>query len=142
MIAISALLLSGAVVAQEVRVAEPGSGPDPTLVREAIARLEAVGATLDRGPDGETVQAAAYAYAYRLVEKEPAIDSFILHRHVDHGQEGGLWLGLWSRDPKGPHAAAPLAKKRSYEVFRAADTAQWEEAFRFALPIVGLERWP
>jgi hypothetical protein len=94
------------------------------------------------GPDGEAVQAAAYAYAYRLVEKEPGIDSFILHRHVDHGQEGGLRLGLWSRDPKGLHAAVPLAKKKIYEVFKAADTPDWVEAFRFALPIIGLERWP
>jgi hypothetical protein len=94
------------------------------------------------GPEGEAVQAAAYAYAYRLVEKEPGIDSFILHRHVDHGQEGGLRLGLWSRDPNGPHAAAPLAKKKIYEVFKAADTPDWEEAFRFALPIIGIERWP
>jgi hypothetical protein len=117
----------------------------PEMTHEGAPRrviLSEQGFHTPDGPDGETVQAAAYAYAYRLVEKEPAIDSFILHRHVDHGQEGGLWLGLWSRDPKGPHAAAPLAKKRSYEVFRAADTAQWEEAFRFALPVVGLDRWP
>jgi hypothetical protein len=28
-----------------------------------------------------------------------------------------------------------------YEVFRAAGTAEQEEAFRFALPIIGIEDW-
>ena len=96
--------------------------------------------TPDR-PDGETLQAAAYAYAWRKVAAQDGIDSFILHRHVDHGQEGGLKLGLWSRDTNSPNAAAPLAKKKIYEVFRAADTPQWEEAFRFALPVIGLTNW-
>jgi hypothetical protein len=94
------------------------------------------------GPEGEAVQAAAYAYAYRLVENEPGIDSFILHRHVDHGLEGGLKLGLWARDPNGAHPAVPSAKKKIYEVFKAADTDDWRKAFEFALPVVGLERWP
>ena len=96
--------------------------------------------TPDR-PDGEVLQAAGYAYAWRKVAALDGIDSFILHRHVDHGQEGGLKLGLWSRDTNSPSAAAPLAKKKIYEVFRAADTPQWEEAFRFALPVIGITNW-
>ena len=92
-------------------------------------------------PDGEILQAAGYAYACRKVDGLDGIDSFILHRHVDHGHEGGLKLGLWSRDTNSPSAAAPLAKKKIYEVFRAADTPQWEEAFRFALPVIGLTNW-
>jgi hypothetical protein len=48
------------------------------------------------GPDGETVQAAAYCYAWHQVAAETGIDAFILHRHVDHAQEGGLRLGLWT----------------------------------------------
>jgi Family of unknown function (DUF5722) len=92
-------------------------------------------------PDGEILQAAGYAYAWRKVAAFDGIDSFILHRHVDHGQEGGLKLGLWSRDTNSPSAAAPLAKKKIYEVFRAADTPQWEEAFRFALPVIGITNW-
>ena len=46
------------------------------------------------GPDGERLQAAAYAFAYYKVAFLDEIDSFILHRHVDHQQEGGLLLGL------------------------------------------------
>lgn len=92
-------------------------------------------------PDGELLQAAAYAYAYQKIRSLDAIDSFILHRHVDHGQEGGLNLGLWTRNKNGKHPADPLAKKKIYEVFKLADTPQWEEAFQFALPVIGIKNW-
>ena len=93
------------------------------------------------GPNGELWQAAAYAYAYYKVDHEPGIDAFILHRHVDHGQEGGLRLGLWSRDETAKSPATPKAKKKLYEVFRQADTSEWESAFAFALPVIGIQRW-
>ena len=92
-------------------------------------------------PDGELLQAAAYAYAYQKIRDLDGIDSFILHRHVDHGNEGGLNLGLWTRDKSAKHPAQPLAKKKIYEVFQAADTPAWEEAFRFALPVIGITNW-
>lgn len=58
----------------------------------------------------------------------------MLHRHVDHPDEGGLKLGLitWDNPPK---------KKYIYEVFRLADTDQWEKAFDFAKPIIGVNDW-
>ncbi|MGJ8695965.1 MAG: DUF5722 domain-containing protein [Verrucomicrobiaceae bacterium] len=87
-----------------------------------------------KGPQGEVVQAAAYCLAYKTVESMEGIDSFILHRHVDHKQEGGLRLGLRRWD-------AAKTPKKIYEVFKLADTPEWEEAFRFALPIVGREDW-
>jgi hypothetical protein len=94
------------------------------------------------GDDGEAVQAAAYAYAYRKVAAlHPAITSFILHRHVDHGREGGLNLGLWARDLEAAHPNVPKTKKKCWYVFRDADTTKWEEAFAFALPIIGIESW-
>jgi hypothetical protein len=89
-------------------------------------------------PDGETIQAAAYAYAYKKIEGIDGIDSFILHRHVDHKDEGGLLLGLRSLTP---NATEPRPRKKSWEVFRAADTPEWERAFEFALPIIGLKDW-
>ena len=91
------------------------------------------------GPDGEDVQAAGYCYAWKQVERLPWIDSFILHRHVDHGAEGGLRLGLWTRKPDS--VATPDRKKRLYEIFRKAGTPEGDEAFRFALPIVGIPDW-
>jgi hypothetical protein len=92
-------------------------------------------------PDGERLQAAAYCYAWRKVAALPAIDSFILHRHVDHRHEGGLNLGLWTRKKEASHPAEPHEKKRIYEVFRLADTPGWESVFRFALPIIGIKDW-
>jgi hypothetical protein len=90
------------------------------------------------GPDGETIQAAAYCYAYKKIERLNGIDAFILHRHVDNAHEGGLLLGLRSNQPKN---GDPQPKKKIYECFRAADTPDWEKAFAFALPIVGLSSW-
>jgi len=93
------------------------------------------------GPEGEDTQAAAYAYAYCKTARLPEIDAFILHRHVDHRAEGGLHLGLWSCRQEGDDPCAPDRKRRSWEVFRAAGTDAWEEAFAFALPVIGLESW-
>lgn len=90
------------------------------------------------GEAGELLQAAAYCYAYKKVEAIDAIDSFILHRHVDHDGEGGLWLGLRRNKPVDGEVRP---KKRIYECFRRADTPEWEEAFSFALPIIGLKNW-
>lgn len=90
-------------------------------------------------PEGELWQAAAYAYAYRKVAHNPGIDSFILHRHVDHAHEGGLNLGLWTR--KGKSISEPDRPRRIYEVFKRADQPDWAEAFRFALPIIGITDW-
>jgi hypothetical protein len=90
--------------------------------------------------NGEQVQAAAYALAYTKVAGMPGIDAFILHRHVDHAQEGGLRLGLWTNKPG--TMATPERKRPMYEVFRAAGTPEQEKAFGFALPIVGAKSWP
>jgi hypothetical protein len=90
-------------------------------------------------PQGQAVQAAGFCYAWVKVSRLTGIDAFILHRHVDNAQEGGLNLGLWTRQPGTD--ATPSAKKRIYEVFRAAGTPEWESAFRFALPIIGIKSW-
>ncbi len=92
----------------------------------------------DEQPDGELQQSVAYAAAWVLVARQSEIDSFILHRHVDHAHEG-LNLGLWTHQPD--TIATPGRKRQMYEVFRLADTAEWEKAFAFALPVLGIERW-
>ncbi|MBN8247012.1 MAG: hypothetical protein J0L84_06160 [Verrucomicrobia bacterium] len=86
------------------------------------------------GSDGEAIQAAAYVYAWRQVAAQPGVDSFILHRHVDHAHEGGLRLGLWRRAEGS--VCTPSERKRIYEVFRLADTPQADGAFAFAAPIL------
>jgi hypothetical protein len=90
------------------------------------------------GPDGEEIQAAAYCLAYRKVESLEGIDAFVLHRHVDHPHEGGLMLGLRRYLPT---AADPRPAKLIYHCFRQADEPDWEMAFEFALPIVGIRNW-
>lgn len=92
-------------------------------------------------PDGELRQAAGYAYAWVKCAAIPEVDAFILHRHVDHGAEGGLNLGLWTRKKDGRSHADPDRKKLSYEFFRLADTPQWKEAFAPALPVIGIADW-
>jgi uncharacterized protein DUF5722 len=91
-----------------------------------------------KGADGEIIQAAAYCYAYKKIERLDGIDAFILHRHVDNAHEGGLLLGLRSNQPKD---GEQQPRKKMYDCFRAADTPEWEKAFEFALPVVGLRSW-
>lgn len=88
--------------------------------------------------DGEIIQAAAYCYAYKKVERLDGIDAFILHRHVDHAGEGGLLLGLRSLQSRDGEARA---KKQIYECFRTADTPEWRKVFEFALPVIGIKNW-
>lgn len=94
------------------------------------------------GPEGERIQAAAWCYAWNKIERLDGIDAFILHRHVDHGQEGGLRLGLWARDSQAASPAQPSRRKAIYDVFKASGTSRWEEAFAFALPVIGWTNWP
>ncbi len=91
------------------------------------------------GPDGEQIQAAAYCLAWKLVDRVKGIDAFILHRHVDHRDEGGLRLGLWTR--QSDSVATPAEEKLIYNCFRDADTDHWESTFKFALPITGKSKW-
>jgi hypothetical protein len=90
------------------------------------------------GKDGQKIQAAAFCYAYKKVESLKGIDAFILHRHVDNPNEGGLMLGLRGMTPANGEARP---KKLIYDCFRDADTPQWKQTFQFALPIIGLKSW-
>jgi len=90
-------------------------------------------------PDGELLQAAGFAYAWEKVRRMEGIDALIWHRHVDHAQEGGLKLGLWENKPG--TISEPGRKRMIYELFKKAGTPQWDEAAKFALPIVGLKSW-
>jgi hypothetical protein len=89
-------------------------------------------------PDGERDQAAAFCAAWWKVAHLDGIDAFILHRHVDHAHEG-LNLGLWTHKPD--TISTPERHRQMYEVFRVADTPEWETAFAFALPVIGIQRW-
>ena len=88
---------------------------------------------------GDRFQAAGFCYAWAKIARIPAIDAFILHRHVDHQYEGGLHLGLWRR--KADSIATPDTPRPMYECFKAAGTPAEEAAFRFALPVIGIGKW-
>ncbi|PZF85323.1 DUF5722 domain-containing protein [Jiangella anatolica] len=98
----------------------------------------------------QRVQAACYALAYYKVAFEDGIDSFILHRHVDHLAEGGLRLGLWTWDAErsagggnwsGAEGDAPEDRKAIYDVFRYIDTERSLEVTEFAKEIIGIDDW-
>ncbi len=90
-------------------------------------------------PEGEQLQAAAYAYAWEKIQTLPTIDAFIYHRHVDHAHEGGLRLGLWRNAPNS--VADPHSKKLIYELFQKAGTPAWRAAADTLLPVTGLKSW-
>lgn len=89
--------------------------------------------------EGETLQAAGFAYVWEKVMRQQGIDALIWHRHVDHAHEGGLRLGLWENKPG--TISEPNRPRHLYELFKKAGTADWPAAAEFALPIVGLKSW-
>lgn len=97
--------------------------------------------SLDNSLANQKLQAAAYAYSYYVAKFTPGIDSFILHRHVDHGLEGGLNLGFWTYDTSKPIEWAPNEKKYLYDVFSKIDTSESLNVTEFAKSIIGITDW-
>ncbi|CAM3681042.1 DUF5722 domain-containing protein [Cohnella lubricantis] len=95
--------------------------------------------SLTNSPEDQQLQAAAYAYAYYKVRFLDGIDAFILHRHVDHGQEGGLNLGLWTHAPG--TVVTPDRHKAVYDVFKYIDTSRSLEVTDFAKSVIGIGDW-
>jgi len=95
--------------------------------------------SLSNSEEDQRIQAAAYAYAYYKVRFLDGIDAFILHRHVDHGEEGGLNLGLWTHTPTS--VVTPDKPKAIYDVFKYIDTERSLEATEFAKAIIGIPSW-
>lgn len=88
----------------------------------------------------EATQAASFAYAYKLAERNPLIKGFIVHRTVDNAYEkkaDGISCGLYNCDANGL-ATTP---KQIYNVFKFIDTPQSAAYTQFALPIIGASSW-
>lgn len=88
----------------------------------------------------EATQAASFAYAYKLAERNPYIKGFIVHRTVDNIYEknsDGIACGLYNCDANG-WASTP---KQMYEVFKYIDTPLSAAYTQFALPIIGASSW-
>ena len=92
------------------------------------------------GPEGETNQAAAFAFAWKKVQALPEVESFLYHRHVDHPFESGLKVGIREHDGSS-NILGMGRKRRIWDVVKSAGTPGEEAAFAFALPVVGLTDW-
>lgn len=88
----------------------------------------------------EATQAASFAYAYKLAERNPYIKAFVVHRMVDSPYEKAsdkIACGLYNCDANG-WATTP---KQIYDVFKYIDTPQSAAYTQFALPIIGAGSW-
>lgn len=97
--------------------------------------------SVTEGVTNEDNQAAAIAYGYYLAEFNDMVDSFVVHRHVDHRDEVniGFSLGLWTNKPGAIETAD--RKKKAYNVFKYMDTSSYRQYTDFALPIIGKGSW-
>ena len=80
---------------------------------------------------GETLQAAAFAYAYSIMEKNGHIDALMFSRQTDAADEiAALKLALGLQTTGGRH-------KYIYNVFKYIDTDKRKDVISFAYDIVG-----
>lgn len=95
-----------------------------------------------RGPVFD-IQAAAYAYAYYLVDANPYIDAFILNRQVDAVSEynASCAFGLWTVDTSRLDKVIPIFNRPIYDVFKYIDTNKSLKYTNFAKSIIGINRW-
>jgi hypothetical protein len=109
------------------------------LARRIILSEQGFHTPIQPGPvEGQLRQAAGFCYAYYKVAHLDGIDAFIYHRHVDYDGEGAHF-GLWTFQPG--TICTPKDKKQIYEIFKNADTLEWEKTFEFALPVIGIKNW-
>lgn len=97
--------------------------------------------SVTNGNDRQDIQAAAIAYGYYLTEANDMVDSFVVHRQVDHSAETqqGFHLGLWTCKPGSTETAD--SKKQAYDVFKYMDTKQYMTYTKFALPLIKKNSW-
>lgn len=89
----------------------------------------------------EATQAASFAYAYKLAEKNPLIKGFVVHRMLDNvyeKQADKIACGIYNCDDA---TGLPTTPKQMYDVFKYIDTPQSAAYTQFALPIIGASSW-
>ncbi len=92
----------------------------------------------DYSPEQLRLQAAGLAYFWKKAAALPEIQAMQYHNWIDNRHEGGLRIGL-RRFPDDQDD--PLGKKPAWHVYRAAGTPDEDEAFEFALPVIGAQNW-
>ena len=90
----------------------------------------------------EKEQAAAFAYAYFLVDSNPYIDSFILSRQVDNPHEASLSMafGLWTSRP-GSGVITGFDRKRIYPIFQVIDSRKALKETEYLKAVIGIDKW-
>lgn len=83
---------------------------------------------------GETMQAAAYAYAYYILDANQHIDGFIYNKQSDMAVEMAQGLSMGLDRTNGTH-------KSIYNVFKYIDTAASQDATAFAKEYIGISDW-
>ncbi len=83
---------------------------------------------------GEELQAAAYAYAYKIAANNPHIDMFILNKQADMAVEIAQGLSFGINRSTGSH-------KYIYNVFKYIDTPSGDEITEFAKSHIGISSW-
>lgn len=83
---------------------------------------------------GEELQAAAFAYAYKIVSNNQHIDMFVLNKQADMAEEIAQGLSMGINRTDGSH-------KYIYNVFKYIDTSSGEDVIAFAKKIIGISDW-
>lgn len=83
---------------------------------------------------GETVQAAAIAYAYYICEKNPRINGLIINRETDSYEEIAQGLAVGLTRPDG-------SPKVAYNVYKHLDMSDSLDVSQFALGVIGADSW-
>ena len=77
-------------------------------------------------------QAAAIAYIWSKFEHLESIESYVMHRWMDHPKEGGLNLGIrtWGT------TEATAKKKPAWDIYRKLGTADQDQAVQWAKTVI------
>lgn len=108
---------------------KPEMRTDDGQVRHLI--LSEMGYTSSQGQE---LQAAAFVYAYKVIEANQYVDSVLLTRETDAGIEvnQGLALGICTQGG---------GRKAIYDAFKYVDTPEAAKHTDFALRVIGISSW-
>ncbi len=112
-------------------------------VRHIIFSEEGFTSHSESRGDVYDLQAAAFAYAYYLVDSNPYIDAFIISRQVDAPVEleQSCAFGLWTVDTEEAPRIVAVFPKNIYTVFKYIDTKKSLKYTEFAKEIIGISSW-
>lgn len=113
-------------------------------VRRVILSEQGFTSMLPGNISNNDLQAAAFAFAYYIVDSNPYIDAFILSRQVDAIPElrDSLALGLWTVDVNQPNKTTALQRKKIWVVFKHIDSNKYSlEQTEFAKKVIGIKKW-